>query len=43
MYQFNRELAARGVEWSPSSLYFVLEAWDYPGVRGPLLLPKRSC
>ncbi|KAL2846200.1 hypothetical protein BJY01DRAFT_175953 [Aspergillus pseudoustus] len=31
MFQFNRDLAARGIEWTPRRLYFI-EAWSFPGV-----------
>ncbi|KAL4781291.1 hypothetical protein BJX76DRAFT_21452 [Aspergillus varians] len=31
MFQINRDLAARGIEWAPRRLYF-LEAWNYPNV-----------
>ncbi|KAL4733645.1 Alpha/Beta hydrolase protein [Aspergillus similis] len=31
MFQFNRELAAFGIDWSPKRLYY-LETWRYPEV-----------
>ncbi|KAL2808079.1 hypothetical protein BJX63DRAFT_52752 [Aspergillus granulosus] len=31
MFQYNRNLAARGIEWTPRRLYF-LEAWSFPGI-----------
>ncbi|KAL4998506.1 Alpha/Beta hydrolase protein [Aspergillus recurvatus] len=34
MFQFNRELAAFGIEWAPKRLYY-LEAWRYPEVDSP--------
>ncbi|KAL4903072.1 hypothetical protein BDW74DRAFT_169285 [Aspergillus multicolor] len=34
MFQFNRELAAFGTNWTPKKLYY-LEAWNFPEAQSP--------